>query len=125
MRVLPRGNLAEWIVSPQNPLTARVFANRLWKLFFGTGLAKNLDDFGVQGENPVHPELLDWLASEFKDKGERMKDESTAGPGRLHPSSFILHPFDIKHIVRLIVTSRAYRQSSVATAEMAARDPYN
>ncbi|HXG23698.1 MAG TPA: DUF1553 domain-containing protein, partial [Chthonomonadales bacterium] len=97
-----RMDLVNWILSPQNPLTARVFVNRLWKLFFGTGLTKSLDDFGVQGEQPVHPELLDWLASEFIRSG-----------------------WDVKHMVRLMVTSRAYRQSSKATPMLLARDPFN
>jgi hypothetical protein len=97
-----RNDLVNWILSPQNPLTARVFVNRLWKLFFGIGLTKSLDDFGVQGEQPVHPELLDWLASEF------MQSE-----------------WDVKHMVRLMVTSRAYRQTSRATPALLARDPFN
>jgi hypothetical protein len=97
-----RLDLANWLVSPQNPLTARVLVNRLWKLYFGVGLAKNVDDFGAQGEPPVHPELLDWLADEFIKSG-----------------------WDVKHMVRLIVTSRAYRQSSVVRADLAAKDPYN
>lgn len=97
-----RLELAEWIVSRQNPLTARVFVNRLWKLYFGIGLAKNLDDFGKQGEIPVHPELLDWLADEFMRSG-----------------------WDVKHMVRLIVTSRCYRQSSNARQDLLTRDPYN
>src|SRR5262249_31135677 len=97
-----RRDLAEWIVSPQNPLTARVFANRLWKLFFGVGLAKNLDDFGVQGEAPVHPDLLDWLADEVVRSG-----------------------WDVKRLVRLMVPSRTYRQSSQARPDLLARDPYN
>jgi hypothetical protein len=97
-----RRDLAEWIVSPQNPLTARVFVNRLWKLFFGAGLAKNLDDFGKQGELPAHPDLLDWLADEFMRSG-----------------------WDVKHMIRLIVTSRCYRQSSKARPDLMARDPYN
>lgn len=97
-----RNDLVNWILSPQNPLTARVFVNRLWKLFFGIGLTKSLDDFGVQGEQPVHPELLDWLASEFIRSG-----------------------WDVKHMVRLMVTSRAYRQTSKATPTLLARDPFN
>src|SRR5438067_3267513 len=97
-----RLNLAEWIVSPQDPLAARVFVNRLWKLFFGVGLARNLDDLGAQGEPPVHPELLDWLADEFVRSG-----------------------WDVKHMVRLIVTSRTYRQSSRARPDLVARDPSN
>src|SRR5438552_2636448 len=97
-----RLDLANWIVSPRNPLTARVFVNRLWKLFFGVGLAKNLDDFGKQGELPAHPELLDWLADEFMRSG-----------------------WDVKHMVRLIVTSRCYRQSSKVRPDLLARDPYN
>ncbi len=91
-RKLTRLDLAQWIVSPENPLTARVFVNRLWKLFFGMGLSKVLDDVGAQGEAPVNPELLDWLASEFMGSG-----------------------WDVKHVVRLIVTSSTYRQTSTPT----------
>ncbi|MFN0126398.1 MAG: PSD1 and planctomycete cytochrome C domain-containing protein [Verrucomicrobiales bacterium] len=93
-----RLDLANWLVSRDNPLTARVFVNRLWKQFFGTGLSKTLDEFGAQGEAPIHPELLDWLAVEFMDSG-----------------------WDIKHVVRLIVTSHTYRQASALTpAQLAA-----
>jgi hypothetical protein len=101
-RLLTRLDLANWIVSRQNPLTARVFVNRLWKQFFGTGLSKVLDDLGTQGEPPMYAELLDWLACEFMDSG-----------------------WDVKHMVRLLVTSRAYRQTSTANKDLLARDPYN
>ncbi len=97
-----RLDLARWLVSRENPLTARVVTNRLWKHFFGTGLSKILDDLGAQGEPPIHAELLDYLACEFMDSG-----------------------WDWNHMVRLIVTSRTYRQSSVGTAEQMAADPYN
>ncbi len=97
-----RLDLANWIVSKDNPLTARVYVNRLWRQFFGNGMTKTLDDLGSQGEWPVHPELLDWLASEFMDSG-----------------------WDMKHMVRLIVTSQTYRQSSVSTPELDERDPDN
>ncbi len=104
-RRLSRIDLADWIVSKENPLTARVFVNRLWRQFFGIGLTKTLDDLGSQGEWPTHPELLDWLASEFShpsDCGSRIADCGKSQP----------HDWDVKHIIRLIVTSHTYRQSS-------------
>lgn len=99
---LTRLELAQWVVSKENPLTARVFVNRLWKQFFGVGLSRNTDDLGSQGEWPTHPELLDWLAVEFQESG-----------------------WDVRHMVRLIVLSDAYRQTSVPTKELLARDPEN
>ncbi len=101
-RRLNRLDLARWIVSPDNPLTARAFVNRLWKLYFGEGLSPVLDDLGGQGKPPTHPELLDWLAAEFVESG-----------------------WDIKHMVKLMVTSATYRQSSVVDPKLRARDPYN
>jgi mono/diheme cytochrome c family protein len=100
-RRLTRLDLANWLVARENPLTARVFVNRLWKLFFGAGLSRKLDDLGAQGEWPTHPELLDWLASEFVDSG-----------------------WDVKHVVRAIVLSETYRQRS-DRPELRERDPYN
>jgi len=97
-----RLDLARWMVSRENPLTARVFVNRLWKLFFGQGLSRTLEDLGTQGEWPTHPELLDSLAVEFVESG-----------------------WDVKHIVRTLVTSAAYRRSSIAPKELLDRDPYN
>jgi hypothetical protein len=101
-RTPTRLDLAQWLVSPEHPLTARVIMNRLWKQFFGMGLSKVLDDLGAQGELPVHPELLDFLASEFIASG-----------------------WDMKHMVRLIVSSKTYRQVSAVTPELALIDPYN
>jgi hypothetical protein len=95
-----RLDLANWLVTRENPLTARVFVNRLWRQFFGIGLSKTLEDFGSQGEWPVHPELLDWLASEF------------ARPTECKECATKAHDWDVKHIIRLIVTSHTYRQSS-------------
>ncbi|MFZ4764438.1 MAG: DUF1553 domain-containing protein [Roseimicrobium sp.] len=97
-----RLDLAQWLVARENPLTARTVMNRLWKQFFGIGLSKVLDDLGAQGEPPVNPALLDWLACEFMDSG-----------------------WDMKHMVRTIVNSRTYRQVSTATKELLAADPYN
>src|SRR5262249_21931114 len=99
---LTRLDLANWIVDRDNPLVARVFVNRLWKLFFGTGLSRQLDDFGAQGEPPTHGELLDLLAAEFVDSG-----------------------WDVKQMVRLLVTSRAYRQTSLVSEEALQRAPAN
>ena len=99
---LTRLDLANWIMSSQNPLTARVTVNRIWKLFFGEGLSRRLDDLGAQGEWPTHPELLDFLAAEFQTGG-----------------------WDFKHLIRSIVFSKTYQQSSVASAAIQQQDPYN
>lgn len=98
---LTRRDLAEFLLSQENPLTARVFVNRLWKQFFGIGLTKTMDDFGAQGEWPSNPELLDWLAVEFRDT------------------------WDVRRVVRTLILSRAYRQSSTPSKEVLAKDPDN
>ncbi len=105
-----RLDLANWLVSPGNPLTARAYVNRLWRQFFGVGLSKVLEDLGSQGEWPVHTELLDWLAAEF-----------------MHPewNAHEAHDWDMRHIVRTIVTSHTYRQSSLPNAQLDERDPDN
>ncbi len=97
-----RLGLARWLVSGSHPLTARVTVNRYWQMIFGTGIVKTVEDFGSQGEWPVHPELLDWLATEFVRTG-----------------------WDVKAMMKTIVTSAAYRQSSKATPELLQRDPEN
>ena len=101
---LPRNRLglARWLVDPRNPLPARVTVNRLWQSIFGTGLVRTAEDFGTQGSPPSHPELLDWLAHEFVRSG-----------------------WNVKHLIRLIVSSSTYRQSSVVSKELAERDPEN
>ncbi|MFI5385405.1 MAG: DUF1553 domain-containing protein [Fimbriimonadales bacterium] len=99
---LTRLDLAKWLVSRENPLTARVEVNRLWEQFFGRGIVETSEDFGTQGARPSHPELLDWLACEFMDKG-----------------------WDMKAMVRLIVTSATYRQSSDASPALEEKDPQN
>ena len=109
--------LARWIVSPDNPLTARVTVNRVWQQFFGNGLVKTTEDFGVQGERPSHPELLDWLAVEFGSR-RGMQGEPAGGS----PSQ---GGWDVKALIRLIVTSATYRQSSRVTPELRERDPDN
>ena len=97
-----RLDLAHWLCNPSNPLTSRTMVNRLWSLLFGRGICTSVDDFGGQGTFPSHPDLLDWLALEFVESG-----------------------WDIKHVMRLIVNSDAYRRSSKPTAELRERDPYN
>ena len=97
-----RLGLAEWMLNKQNPLTARVFVNRTWEQFFGRGLVKTSGDFGMQGELPSHPELLDWLAVDFME-----------------------NDWDMKRLVKQIVMSATYRQSAVVTKRKLERDPEN
>jgi len=97
---MTRLDLARWLSSPEHPLVARVYVNRLWKLVFGQGLVRTLDDFGAQGRIPTHPKLLDWLATELIESG-----------------------WDTKHMLRLMVTSSTYRQSSAGVRSAA--DPEN
>ncbi len=94
--------LADWTVSPENPLTARVTVNRMWNELFGAGLVETTEDFGIMGQRPSHPQLLDWLAVEFRESG-----------------------WDMKHMYKLMVMSAAYRQSAKATPGQLARDPKN
>jgi hypothetical protein len=94
--------LAKWLVSPQHPLMSRVVINRLWQQFFGRGIVKTPDDFGLQGALPSHPELLDWLAVEFRESG-----------------------WDVQHMIRLIMESKTYRQIAVVTPAILAKDPEN
>lgn len=101
-KLADRLDLARWLVSPENPLTARVVVNRVWQHYFGKGLVETENDFGVQGSLPTHPALLDWLAVEFVRQG-----------------------WDLKKLHRLIVTSAAYRQSSRLRPELRERDPQN
>lgn len=107
--------LARWLVSPANPLTARVTVNRYWQSLFGIGLVKTVDDFGVQGEKPSHPELLDWLATEFM-------QPIVSQPSVANASH---NAWNVKHIMRLIVTSATYRQASKTPPSLAERDPEN
>ena len=104
---LPKGaasrlTLAKWLVDPAHPLTARVAVNRFWQMYFGYGIVKTQEDFGVQGEPPVHPELLDWLATEF-----------------------VRSEWNVRALQRLIVTSATYRQSSKVTPRLLEKDPEN
>jgi hypothetical protein len=99
---LTRLDLARWLMSPDNPLPSRHFTNRLWQQFFGRGLSGVPDDLGSQGEMPSHPELLDWLASEFRESG-----------------------WNVKHMVRLIVTSQAYRREAATRDDLMEKDPDN
>jgi hypothetical protein len=108
MPPLPKGvkadrlALARWLVSGDHPLTARVIVNRYWQKYFGTGIVKTAGDFGVQGERPSHPVLLDWLATEF-----------------------VASDWNVKHMQRLMVTSATYRQSTAVTRELLAKDSPN
>ena len=106
-----RLDLANWLVTPENPLSARIFVNRLWMLYFGQGIVKTADDFGALGTWPTHPELLDWLALDFVTTSPERKRGDSSG--------------DIKRAIKQIVLSAAYRQSSKGTPDLRQRDPYN
>jgi hypothetical protein len=101
-RTRSRLDLARWLTDAEHPLTARVLVNHLWQLVFGEGLVRTPEDFGLQGELPTHPELLDWLAVELVESG-----------------------WDLRHILRLLVTSESFRQDSGVTPELRERDPEN
>jgi len=97
-----RLDLANWVIDRENPLTARAFVNRVWKLYFGAGLSRNVDDLGAQGQWPSHPEVLDWLAVDFMENG-----------------------WNVKRLIKLIVTSKTYAQSSKSTVVSRERDALN
>jgi hypothetical protein len=119
-----RLEFARWLVNGEHPLTARVTVNRFWQQFFGTGLVKTASDFGSQGEWPSHAELLDWLACEFQEKEEGRREKEDGSQSRL-TSSPTGRKWDIKHLVRLIVTSATYRQDARMTPRQHEMDPDN
>src|SRR5439155_6830674 len=104
MDSLPRNRLgfARWLLEPEHPLTARVTVNRFWQELFGTGIVRTTGDFGVSGELPSHPELLDWLAVDFRESG-----------------------WDIKRFFKMLVMSATYQQSAATTPEKLEKDPQN
>lgn len=116
--------LAKWLVDPNHPLTSRVAVNRFWQVYFGHGIVKTVEDFGVQGEPPVHPELLDWLATEFMNPTWRLGG-GAMGRENDNPQSAIVGGWDVKAMQKLIVTSATYRQSSRVTPELREKDPEN
>jgi hypothetical protein len=128
-----RLGLARWLVDENNPLTARVMVNRIWEQIFGRGIVETSEDFGTQGERPWHPELLDWLAMEFISGRAGEAERESGRAGELNPQSAIRNlgrnpqskGWSMKKIIRLIVTSAIYRQSSVTTPALLEKDPSN
>jgi mono/diheme cytochrome c family protein len=132
-----RLGLARWLVDEDNPLTARVMVNRFWEQVFGNGIVETSEDFGTQGERPTHPELLDWLAAEFMhptwnadggetgELGDKDKILSRPIPINRPIAQSPSRKWGMKRLLRLIVTSSAYRQSSATTPVLLEKDPYN
>lgn len=130
-----RLGLARWLADDRNPLLARVAVNRWWAELFGRGLVATQEDFGTQADPPTHPELLDWLAVELREGtgdsvrgsggGEEKTGKSAGASSAAHPSPLVPHPYSIKHLLKTIVLSAAYRQSSAVTPALLKRDPYN
>lgn len=111
-----RLDLARWLLAPEHPLAARVTVNRFWQQMFGTGLVKTSFDFGAQGETPSHPELLDWLAIEFSAGDSRSPEVLRSSPRA---------PWNVKELIRLLLTSATFKQQSRTTPELQKRDPEN
>jgi hypothetical protein len=126
-RIAPMSNrldFARWLVSAEHPLTSRVAVNRFWQMLFGAGLVRTTEDFGTRGELPSHPELLDWLAVEFRDgatgrRGDRAKNPQSASRNGRNPQ------WDVKALLKTIVMSATYRQSSKIAPQSQQRDPDN
>src|SRR5207237_6434635 len=112
---LPRNRLglAKWLLLPEQPLTARVTVNRFWQEVFGVGIVRTAGDFGITGEQPSHPELLDWLAVEFRSPASSEKPGFSGGG------------WDVKRLFKLIVMSATYRQAAITTPEKREKDPQN
>jgi hypothetical protein len=123
--------MADWIASPDNPLTARVAVNRIWQYHFGKGIVKTPSDFGATGDRPSHPELLDWLAVEFMHPAERQKDKGTGRQRDLAKAPTTDHrppttsAWSWKRMHRLILLSNTYRQASQFNEQATAKDPEN
>jgi hypothetical protein len=117
-QVRNRLGLARWLLDPQHPLTSRVSVNRYWQTVFGKGIVETSDNFGSQGAQPTHPELLDWLALEFSQGSQ----SNGANPAE---NQDVRKPWDIKQFLRLLVTSATYRQSSTVDRQLLAADPGN
>ncbi len=115
-----RLDFARWLVDPKNPLVGRVVMNRQWEVFFGRGLVQTSEDFGLQGDKPSHPELLDWLAVEFTEKETEDREQKTPRSPRTP-----VRGFSMKQMHKLIVMSATYRQSSRITPQLLRRDPEN
>ncbi len=118
-----RLDLARWLVEPANPLPARVAVNRMWHQLFGRGIVPTLDDFGKQGEKPSHPELQDWLAAEFQGSG--VGGQGSAGGGGEQGTGDTRLAWSQKRLIRRIVQSASYQQSSAPRRELLDRDPEN